>query len=155
MQTRRNAAFAAFARIPSEDAEACLYQSCTLAHQSFCLYRHEGQGYLVLTPEEAHNAASHLIASDLGGFDSEYLLDFAPDGTRLQDIEAAKASGDPSKLTALMIGGDGQGIQRLTEESIKKDGLFTFLGNGVPIEHESNGFLIYETNERGILTQDS
>jgi hypothetical protein len=102
--------------------------------------------FLILTDEEADEAASEAIERDLWAFQPDFLEHYMPSGVDasvLQAIAEAKYE-DASEAFASMLGVDG--VEAVKRDAIAYDGRGHFLAQYDFEERESGDFFAYRVN---------
>ena len=108
-----------------------------------------GGTYLVLTQEEAEEAAGECIIDLVWAFQPWFIADHAPDGITSDHIDAMRGDsceGGNDAMVALVE--VGSGMESFISDAIGLDGLGHFLAHYDGEENESScgKFLIFRTN---------
>ncbi|MEM1451101.1 MAG: hypothetical protein AAGI22_18425 [Planctomycetota bacterium] len=137
--TDRAPVLASFLSIEPEDVQEAAYGEN--------VYDADGGEWLVLTDEEADEAAREAIRESVWAFRPEFVAVYVPDGIdadTLQAIQGERCEDANAPILALIEAGSG--FEDFASDAIAADGRGHFLSNYDGEEREAGEFYVYRTN---------
>lgn len=137
--TDRASVLASFLTVDQEDVQEATYGTHT--------YEADGEEWLILTDEEADEAAREAIRRDVWAFRPEFLAGYMPEGIdadTLRAIQGDRCEDASAPILALIEAGSG--FEDFAADAIGADGRGHFLASYDDEEREAGEFYLYRIN---------